>query len=352
MSCHWSFLPASELAAHADTWNQLNRAAGDLPFLDTAFLLPLLRHFGRGGELLALARSGGDVVAGALLQRDGMGRVRTFQPSQLPLGPWLAAPGHDAWDLARQLLHELPGLTLGLGLTQLDPRFTPRPAQGPLLQSLDYIDTAWVDVQGSFEAYWEARGKNLKTNMRKQRSKLESEGVTLHFGTLRAPQDMAAAVAAYGQLEAKGWKSESGTAVLPDNAQGRLYREALEAFAAQGRARVWQLRFDERVVAMDLCVESDAMLVVLKTAFDPEFRTVSPAFLLRQDAFRQVFEEQRHARIEFYGRVMEWHTRWTEQARTLYHGNLYRWALVPRLHRQLQRLRSKPAPAAPEAAAG
>lgn len=351
MSCHWSFLPASELAAHADTWNTLNRAAGDLPFLDTAFLLPLLRHFGRGDELLALARVDGALVGGALLQRDGLGRVRTFQPSQLPLGPWLVAPGHEPWLMARALLNQLPGLTLGLGLTQLDPRFVGRPEPSPLLQSLDYVDTAWVDVQGSFDAYWDARGKNLKTNMRKQRSKLEAEGVTLHFATLRSPGEMAAAVAAYGQLEAKGWKSESGTAVLPDNAQGKLYREALEAFAAKSRARVWQLRFDDRVVAMDLCIESDSMLVILKTAFDPEFRTVSPAFLLRQDAFRQVFDEQRHARIEFYGKVMEWHTRWTEQQRTLYHGNLYRWALVPKLHRQLQRLRS-PAPAAPEPAAG
>lgn len=32
--------------------------------------------------------------------------------------------------------------------------------------------------------------------------------------------------------------------------------------------------------------------------------------------------------IEFYGRVMDWTRRWTDQKRTLYHINSYRWGFV------------------------
>jgi CelD/BcsL family acetyltransferase involved in cellulose biosynthesis len=345
MSVRWQFSPLAELHGKAALWDALNDSAGGLPFLSSHFLLPLATEFADGSETLALGLEGGTVVAGALLRREGMGRYTTFQPSQLPLGPWIVSAGRDPWPVAHSLLLALPGLGLGLGLTQLDPRFSQRPENTPRLNTLDYIQTAWVDVAGGFDAYWETRGKNLRTNMGKQRRKLEAEGTTLHMQTLQRPEDMASAVAAYGRLETAGWKAGMGTAVSPDNAQGRFYTHTLENFCRQGRGRVWQLSFGERVVAMDLCIESADTLVVLKTAFDPEFRNVSPAFLLRQDAFRQVFDEGRHSRIEFYGRLMEWHTRWSENSRTLYHANAYRWSLVPRLREQLRRW--KPAASEP-----
>lgn len=351
MTVRWAFHPLADLQRHAAAWDALNLAAGALPFLQSQFLVPLAKEFAFGGEFMALGFEGSNLVAGALLQRDGIGRVTTFQPSQLPLGPWQVAAGQDSWAMACSLLTSLPRFALGLGLTQLDTRFVDRPPQSPLVETLDYIQTAWVDVAGTFDAYWDARGKNLRTNMRKQRSKLEADGVALKFSTLTGVEEIPAALAQYGRLETAGWKSGVGTAVHPDNAQGRFYLAALQNFAGQGRARVWQLSFDDRVVAMDLCIESDDTLIVLKTAFDPEFKSVSPAFLLRLEAFRQVFEEGRHRRIEFYGRLMEWHTRWTANSRAIYHANIYRWALVPRLRDQLRRLKPS-ASAAPTVLVG
>jgi Acetyltransferase (GNAT) domain len=299
---------------------------------------PLLHHFGDGGVRVALCDDGSRPLAAAMLRRDGTGRWTTWQPSQLPLGAWMVARGEDSVALAHRLLAQLPGWALGLGLTQLDPRFQPRPEDAATLQTLDYIDTAWVDVDGDFHTYWEARGKNLRTNMRKQRSKLESEGIVLQFDTLTAAADMPAALADYGRLESAGWKAGGGTAVHPDNAQGRFYAEMMQAFCTQGRGRVWRLRFGDKVVAMDLCIEGGDTLVVLKTAFDPEYRNVSPAFLLKQDAFGQVFDQGRIRRLEFYGRLMEWHTRWTEQSRHLYHANIYRWAWVPALRERMRQI--------------
>lgn len=350
MSICWSFAPVERLRELAPAWDRLNAQAGALPFLETRFLVPLLRHFGSGNEIMALGAREGATVGAALLRRDGLGRLATVQPSQLPLGPWLAAPGEDASALARTLLGAAPGLALGLGVTQLDPRFAPRPAAAPSIATLDYIQTAWVDVDRPFDAYWEARGKNLRTNMRKQRSKLQADGVALRFDELRGSADVDAALAEYGRLEVAGWKAGMGTAVHPDNAQGRFYAEMLKSFCDAGRGRIWQLRFGDRVVATDLCIEAGDTLVVLKTAFDPEHRSASPAFLLHQDAFRHVFEEGRVRRIEFYGRLMEWHTRWTECARTLYHLNLYRWAWLPLARDRLRRLRPRAAAPAPLAA--
>ncbi|HSV61652.1 MAG TPA: GNAT family N-acetyltransferase, partial [Variovorax sp.] len=326
MISNWSFLPASALEQQAAAWDATNAAASGVPFLETAFLLPLMRHFANGSLHLAWCGPATAPVAAALLQRDGAGRWSTFQPSQLPLGAWVVTQGQDSARLAHSLLRQLPGLSLGLSLPQLDPRLAPRPTDGPCVQTLDYIDTAWVDIDRPFDTYWEARGKNLRSNMRKQRSKLENEGTPVHFEVLDRPEQMPEAMAEYGRLESAGWKAENGTAVHADNAQGRFYTEMMQAFCRAGRGQVWRLKFGDKIVAMDLCIVGGDTLVILKTAFDPEYRNVSPAFLLKQEAFRHVFDEHRVARIEFYGKVMEWHTRWTDNARRLYHANLFRWA--------------------------
>jgi CelD/BcsL family acetyltransferase involved in cellulose biosynthesis len=355
MVSSWDVCRASASADLLRPWDAVNARGAQLPFLESGFLLPLLRQFGRGDEYLATCLMNGETVASTLVQRNGFGRYATFQPSQLPLGAWVTAKDHDdTASLAGALLARLPSLPLSLGLTQLDPRLHPRPASGPTLQTLDYIQTAWVDVQGSFDAYWEGRGKNLRANMRKQRSKLEADGVNVQFDVLGRPEDVPAAIADYGRLETAGWKAGEGTAVHPDNAQGRFYTEMLQSFCAVGRGKIWRLKFGDKVVAMDLCIEAGGTVVVLKTAYDPEYRTVSPAFLLKQDAFRHVFDEGQVRRIEFYGKLMEWHTRWTDNARMLYHANVYRWGWVPLARDLARRLRSgdQPDPLKGEVGAG
>ena len=207
MVLRWRFHPARELAAFAAEWDGVNADAGRLPCLESAFLVPLLAQFAHGGETLAFGWRGERRVAAALLRRTGTGQVATFQPSQLPLGPWLVVAGEDGAAAAQSLLAQLPGLVLGLGLTQLDPRLQTRPLDGPRANTLDYIPTAWVDVAGPFDAYWEARGKNLRSNMRKQRSKLDADGTAVTFDTLTDAVDVPAALADYGRLETAGWKA-------------------------------------------------------------------------------------------------------------------------------------------------
>ena len=110
-----------------------------------------------------------------------------------------------------------------------------------------------------------------------------------------------------------------------------------------GRGRIYRSWFGDKVVAMDLCIHDDEAIVILKTAYDESYKAVSPSTLMHQDEFQQLFVEQKFKRIEFYGKVMEWHTRWTDNARPVYHANVYRHAVVRRLLDLRASLR-KPAP--------
>lgn len=326
----WQLLPATRLADHAQAWDALQRQTTRVPFLETLFLLPLLQEFGTGRELLALHTAGPGQApdAAALLRPAGRGMWETFQPSQLPLGPWLAAADDDLPERLRSLMSALPGLALGLGATQLDDGLTPRPAARPGTKLLDYISTSYIDISGSFDDYWEGRGKNLRQNTRKQHNKLKTEGTEPRLECLTRPEDVAEALRDYGALESAGWKAGGGTAIEPGNAQGRFYGRMLQNFCAAGRGRIYRYRFGDKVVSMDLCIDDGPLVVILKTAYDESYRSVSPSTLMRHDEFKAWWDEGRYRRIEFYGKTMEWHTRWTTTERGLYHATVYRWPIV------------------------
>jgi len=330
----WSNLPGLSLEkdpALLAHWDRLNAARGDLPFLAGRAVCTALRTLGQGKERLLIGSHGADVVAMFMLLPQDKLRWQTFQPSQVPLGAWVAIRDVCLQDLARSLLRGPLGFCLGLSITQIDPVVAPRMPDAPDNLHSDYIDTGWIDLLGSFDAYWSARGKNLRQNMRKQRVKLAADGVKLTLRVLRDHADMAPAVARYGRLESAGWKAQHGTAIHPDNAQGRYYRELLEQASLSGEAVVYEYLFDERVVAMNLCLQRKGVLIVLKTTYDESIQSLSPAFLLREAELQELFAQGQIRRLEYFGRLMDWHTKWTEHKRTLYHLTQYRWPLLKRL---------------------
>lgn len=151
---HWCFHPASAFSAHHETWNQLNRACADSSLLHSDFIAPLLREFGDPSLRLAIAHEHGEPVAMTLLGRPRFAIWETFQPSQLPIGPWLCVPHVDFINALESLARALPKPLLTLGLTQLDPQLTTRPVDNDKLATLDYIDTARIMVTGDFASYW------------------------------------------------------------------------------------------------------------------------------------------------------------------------------------------------------
>lgn len=338
----WSLVPAARFADHAATWSGLNIAGPAAPLLSPEFVLPLLKEFGSGNEWLAMWRKDNEVVVMTIVCPRRAGVWETFQPSQAPVTLWLEQPGalapEDLPRLLDALIRTLPGGALLLGMTQCDPAVTRQPEDSDRITVLPYLDTARVALQGEFADYWNGRGKNLRANMKKQRAKLLKEGIATRMEVTRDAEGMAAAVADFGRLESAGWKSKEGTSVHLDNAQGRFYRAMLEGMAKRGNAAVYRYWFDDRLVAVNLCVEGGDSVIILKTTYDESLGSqYSPAFLLLEELCQHLFALRRFKGLEFYGKVMEWHRRWSDEVRTLYHVNSYRWSGLRRLHHAWQR---------------
>ena len=359
---NWQRLPAKRLfdtAALSEAWDRLNAARGALPFLDTDVLQLAFAAFRPKGVELLVGKIAEQTQCMLLVQRVGFGRWQLYQPSQIPLGPLVAAGNLPLDGIARSALQALPFGTLVLSFTQLDPRHWPPPVE-PACVVKRYISTGWIDCAQPFDRYWAARSANLRASVGKAQRRLETEGRTLRLRVLTEPADMAAAVERYGALETSGWKGRKGTAVAANTPQGNFYRDWLQAAAAHGEARVYELllsepatpdtagalpasssttngsatnRHDqtERTIAADLCVVRGDALILLKIAYDEAFERYSPSTLLRREFMQDVLGSGRVRRVEFFGRLMDWHRRWTGEQRSLYHLTTFRWRWLARL---------------------
>ncbi len=357
LSLHWQRLPAKRLfdtAALSEAWDRLNAARGALPFLDTDVLGLAFNAFRPKGVELLVGNIAGQTQCMLLVQRVGFGRWQLYQPSQIPLGPLVAATNLPLDGIARSALKALPFPTLVLSFTQLDPRHWPPPAE-PACVVKRYISTGWIDCAQPFDSYWAARSANLRASVGKAQRRLEAEGRTLRLRVLTEPADMAAAVERYGLLEASGWKGRKGTAVAAGTPQGNFYRDWLQAAAAHGEARVYELLVSEpappdaasalpanrgpangngqseHTIAADLCVVRGDALILLKIAYDEAFERYSPSTLLRREFMQDLLGSGRVRRVEFFGRLMDWHRRWTGEQRSLYHLTTFRWRWLARL---------------------
>jgi hypothetical protein len=334
----WTFRPAAEAFRHQRSfWDEVNRANGNHILLDSAFVEPLLSHFGSKRVLLGLLD--GDEGRGAtLLHKVRAGAWETFTPSQSPLGLIVLEDGIDAVQQSHALLKRLPGCALTFSVLQQDPLVTAFADMNgaALAEKLEYIETPWLAVKGRFADYWQDRDRHFVRNLNRQERRLAEKGITLQLECRRAPGLMQACIARYGEMESNGWKGREGTAVTATNAQGLFYRELLEAFCERQEGVVYELTANGKTIASDLCLERNGSLMILKTAYDEGLGGISPGLLLHKLIFQSLFSDGRIHTVEFCGRVVEWNRKWTTEARRLYHVNVFRYRWVQQAREALR----------------
>ena len=99
---------------------------------------------------------------------------------------------------------------------------------------------------------------------------------------------------------------------------------------------MYQLLFNQQVVACDLCLERDGTTVVLKIAYDESLKGLSPGKFLHREILRSLFADGKTKVLEWYGRVHEWQQKLDSKERAMFHVNYFRQKWVP-VTRQLIR---------------
>lgn len=87
-------------------------------------------------------------------------------------------------------------------------------------------------------------------------------------------------LATYFDLEARGWKGRRGTAVTDDPRVARLHGEFSTQMAARNALYVYELKIDNKTIAMSLNIREGRQMIHWKTSFDEEYSRFAPGNLL------------------------------------------------------------------------
>ncbi len=81
-------------------------------------------------------------------------------------------------------------------------------------------------------------------------------------------------------MEASGWKGRGRSALLTDRHRAAFAREAVNALAERGMARVYTLRVGGQAAASLVVLQAEGRAVAWKTAYDERLRRFSPGALV------------------------------------------------------------------------
>lgn len=123
------------------------------------------------------------------------------------------------------------------------------------------------------------RSGSTRKKLRQDWNRLAATG-ELEAINVRAPDAIGAAIEAFLELEASGWKGDRGTALLNDAADAAFARRFIADMAAAGLASIALLRLDGRPVAAQVLIYSGRTAYTWKTSYDPGLAKYSPGMLL------------------------------------------------------------------------
>lgn len=330
----WKRIPLRALLEDlAGPWDALNRRLyGGHPLFDSRFVFGLLQHF---PESRTRAYALGPVDAPralVLLEPYRPGFWRLMHRSQAEALPVLIE-GRDLEQIP-PLMRTISPWTICLDFLHQDPLYSPWNgcATSPLAIVKPHARTASLSLSGTFEAYWHARPKSLRQNIARSVRKAHAELGPLTLRVVEDPAGVRRSVLDFGAMESRSWKAEGGTAITPDNAQGRFYQDVLERFARTGQGLSYELFAGDMVIARQLAIANHDICITLKTTYAEEFGRYSPGRLLDHEMLRLEFDRKRFGRIEFYTKADGLQLQWATESREINHVTCCRSELARRAY--------------------
>lgn len=120
--------------------------------------------------------------------------------------------------------------------------------------------------------------KSICKNTKRLGRRLAEQG-ELEFHVSDETSDFEQLADAFLEIEASGWKAESGTALMCKPSTEQFYRSMVEASAKRNRIRFLSVTLDREPIAMLSDLYSERHGFAYKTAFDESYSAYSPGLL-------------------------------------------------------------------------
>lgn len=286
------------LEAIKPQWDELARnAVWRNPTYEHNFLIPAIKHLGHG-EVRVVVVEGSTATGESTLH--GLFPIVSKKMYHLPI-PCVELWRHDqSFDSTPLIAKPHAAQTLGcildylseqkIGLLSLntisaEPEFqlvlnqVISERRCPICQRDRFERAALRPVDNSDDYVQQFVSKNVKKKyLQRQRRLAELGEVTYELSDDFSDYELL--TSQFLEIEASGWKGESGTALACDDSTKGFYEELVFRSAREGKARFVSLKLDGKPIVMLSDLRSGQAVYAYKTAFDEHFSAFSPGLLI------------------------------------------------------------------------
>jgi CelD/BcsL family acetyltransferase involved in cellulose biosynthesis len=185
---------------------------------------------------------------------------------------------------------------------------------GDLVIPRDGGASPYLALQGGFEGFERRLSSARRADLRRKQRRAERLGPVVARSLSPSLEDVDAALDAFFRIEASGWKSRSGSAILSSPEREGFFRTFGRSLASQGMLRMFFLSIGASNVAARMAIQHGNRLWELKIGFDENYGHCSPGMLLTYETIRYACAENLAA-VEFLGRTAAWNDFWGVEER-------------------------------------
>lgn len=194
---------------------------------------------------------------------------------------------------------------------------------GGLLYHLDACESSpYVDCTGGWDEYWASRGTSRATWGRRERRLMGDQGARL--ACLTEWDEVAPVFDAVLAIEASGWKGQLGSAIVQSPQTLAFYSRAAQAWAGEGRLRLFVLYLHDRPVAFELNALSGGVLNGVKHGYLESCAKLAPGQVLRIQVLRWAFARPEIGLFDMLGPATEFKLNWATGVEDLYTLRIFR----------------------------
>lgn len=137
------------------------------------------------------------------------------------------------------------------------------------------------DKEKLTQQFYKSLRKHLRNELSRRQRRLEELGKVEFVVTGEYLPEL---MEKYFELEAKSWKGRNGTAVTCDPRSAKLHHDFAREVATRNALYIYELKLDEKTIAMIINIMYDKQTIHWKTSYDEEYSRYSPGNLIFREA--------------------------------------------------------------------
>jgi len=284
-------IDANDLEAFAPAWAELCRQADTHPFARPEWVRAWLRTSDPLGDPVFLSvRLDGELIGAAAFAIDGDTARALGDPDVTDYPPLTALPGYEVMVAEAVLEWMREDLTRRVVLWGIAEDSLFRPAFAAAGERLGWsaaeepeVLAPRADLTGGWEAYLAGLAKHDRHELRRKLRNFAQAGEA-RYTELADPASCAPALEELFRLMRA---SHEGKARFLTAEREAFFREAVGAAVAAGFGRLGELRLDEELAAMVVCLENGEGCYLYNSGYDPRFGRLAAGFVCKASALRE-----------------------------------------------------------------